>query len=332
MANYDSKRALLGNLIDYAGTFPPAALTLEKSLVEAAEHGTALKQPWLYSKMALKLEDLKKLSPKVLGAATADNFQWMFTALGSAVKDEISSAEFAALLEWDSREMLRINSRGFDASSRYWVTHYETRLPKELTAGKTVSAINDFLKPALDRWLNTVGATIQPCFEISLEGKWEMTLSSVCEVLARFAGDLEEGEFHPGIKVRTGGQVIPSSAQLASVLAACAEHGLRFKATQGLHSALPHDKEHGFVNVFGALSLVFGLGMEKFPVTEIQKCLESHSARDFSFGATHFTWASHALDIDGIEAARKRHTGSFGSCSLQEPDDSLAEVFPDAKR
>jgi hypothetical protein len=79
---YSAKTALLGQIIDYAGTFPPAALGLEAALKESASHEKELTQSWLYAKMTLALSDLKTLSAKKLHDAGNLSRPCLFSALG----------------------------------------------------------------------------------------------------------------------------------------------------------------------------------------------------------------------------------------------------------
>ncbi len=54
-------------------------------------------------------------------------------------------------------------------------------------------------------------------------------------------------------KVRCGGDEVPSDVELARFVRACAERGLVFKATAGLHHAVRANGEHGFLNLLAAV-------------------------------------------------------------------------------
>jgi hypothetical protein len=328
VGKYNAKRALLGNLVDYAGTFPPASLTFEKALEEAATLRPSLKHPWLYSKMALPLTLLKTITPKLLVASGGDGSNWLFTALGTPIDDNTGMSEFARAIEWDLRELRRINERGFFGSTRFYVCCYETRLPESILAKP--SSIGDFLAPALER-IAATGGTIAPYFEVGLGPDWRARIERTAEALSTWQSEQEDPIATPGIKFRTGGKIPPTSEQLASVLAASVSHGLRFKATQGLHHALTQKDGFGFVNVFAALTLLQSLGIDKFPQDEIQRCLTCQDGAKFSFHLDKFAWSGYQIDLDEIESARRRHAGCFGSCSLSEPDVFLAEEFPIVK-
>ena len=124
-------------------------------------------------------------------------------------------------------------------------------------------------------------------------------------------------------KVRTGGTVasaIPDSAMLADFLHACAQRGLSFKATAGLHHAIrscypltyePNSSTavmHGFLNVTVAAALA-KTGASR---TDISDALMEPSATQLM--------AALPPHLAGMRQFFK----SFGSCSFREPADELA--------
>jgi len=57
-------------------------------------------------------------------------------------------------------------------------------------------------------------------------------------------------------KLRCGGARVPSLDEVAQFVRRCRDDGRRFKATAGLHHALPTDGEHGFLNLLAACVLI----------------------------------------------------------------------------
>lgn len=325
MEQYNAKRALLSGIIDYAGTFPPAALPFVDALKEAATYRSELRQPWLYAKMALNLELLKSVNARALISAGADGTPWVFTALGSKIPEETNAQEFARIIEWDLREIRRFNERGTFSSCRQSIAAYETRIP--LSALANPKSIGEYLAPALER-VTAVSQGILPYFELGLGADWRAKIENTIHALAGWHSEQSDATTPPGIKIRTGGQTPCTSEQLADVIVTATSYRLRFKATQGLHHALTQKGVLGFVNVFAALNLAQALGEEGFPRAKVQACLNSESASDFKFTDDTFSWREHSLDLEKIEAARRHHAGCFGSCSLKEPDEFLAAELP----
>jgi hypothetical protein len=106
-------------------------------------------------------------------------------------------------------------------------------------------------------------------------------------------------------KLRCGGTQIPSIDEVAQFIRRCREEGLRFKATAGLHHALPTEGEHGFLNLLAAC--VFGDEDKMLATREITLDEESFRADGRTAGAE--------------ECARVRRElfASIGSCSFAEP-------------
>ena len=106
-------------------------------------------------------------------------------------------------------------------------------------------------------------------------------------------------------KLRCGGARVPSVDEVAQFIRRCRSDGLRFKATAGLHHALPTDGEHGFLNLLAAC--VFGDEEELLATRDVALDAESFRANGRSAGAG--------------ECARVRRElfASIGSCSFAEP-------------
>lgn len=319
---YSAKTALLGGIIDYAGTFPPAALALGEALKHACEFRRQGRHPWLMGKVAITLADLKKVNNRLLYESGADGAAWIFTALGSTVSgDELS--DLVKTIEWDVREIQHWEERARESSLRQAVVGYETKLPLSVGQDNAV----DFLGRTLDRFEAVTRGRITPFFEVSLEGEWLPRLHAVGTALSDWMDEHADSPVVPGIKVRTGGQLVPTSGQLAEAIVTCTSRGLRFKATQGLHEAVTHGTSYGFVNLFGALALAQSLGAEGFEKKQIEDCLTCEDPKQFAFEEGAFSFKKYRLESDAIEAARRIHGATFGSCSVDEPDESLAKTF-----
>ena len=103
-------------------------------------------------------------------------------------------------------------------------------------------------------------------------------------------------------KIRTGGDTFPSACDLAGFLVRAARARVPFKATAGLHHALPHPPMHGYLNLFLAACQVWHGASE----ADALATLQSDSPRP---------------DLTGeqIRQARAEFAISFGSCSFEEP-------------
>lgn len=98
-------------------------------------------------------------------------------------------------------------------------------------------------------------------------------------------------------KVRCGAGTVPTIEQLASVIRACREADVPFKATAGLHHAVRTGAEHGFLNLLAAAA-----------ADDVEAMLESDDADEL-------------LSVDPRRA--RQALRSIGSCSFWEPVENL---------
>lgn len=325
---YSSKIALLGGVIDYAGTFPPAALSLDKALQRASLWRKEAKHPWLMSKVVLPVADIKKVTSEMLYTLGADGSPWLFAALGTPCQSE-QSHEFYKTVEWDLRELRRCREKWFYSSCRQEVISYETKLPSSVVSGNSVSKIYDFISPVLERTASLTSNEVRDLFfEISFEGDWKSAIENTSQALADWLDENDELDLIPGLKFRTGGAYVPTTEQLAIAISKTTSHGLRFKATQGLHHAVTQGKDYGFVNLLAAINFAQGYGPEEFGLREIEICLAESQSTNFEFQNDKFCWRNFSMTLEEIEVARRTHGAAFGSCSLDEPDQDLLKEFP----
>jgi len=327
MSHYSSKVALLSRTIDFAGMFPPASLDFESTLKKAATFRNSSKNPWLMNRIVLGLEEVKKLSPEKLFSMGADGNPWLLSVLGKSTPAK-TPEEFVKSIAWDFREMRRIEERYLNSSCRMDQVSYEIPLPSPVFEPGQGIYSGEFVFPALEQVESIWLGRMDVYFEISFEGAWEDTAYGVSRVLSEWLSENADSWINPGIKIRTGGRMVPRPEQLALVINECAAQGLKFKATQGLHQPLSHQGTFGFINLLAAINFAYSLGQEQFSLSDIQDCLLSQRAQDFNFGASDFHWKRHSLTNEEIESARKIHAAAFGSCSLDEPDDYLSKEFP----
>jgi hypothetical protein len=120
-----------------------------------------------------------------------------------------------------------------------------------------------------------------------------------------------EGRVEPAFraKVRCGGERVPGVEELAGFVRACREQGVVFKATAGLHDALPAEGRHGFLSLLAAC--VFGD--------------EEEALRDgaFELDADSFRWRGRSAGPEELARVRDELFAGFGSCSFDEPVDEL---------
>ncbi len=114
-------------------------------------------------------------------------------------------------------------------------------------------------------------------------------------------------------KVRCGGARVPDAAEVAAFIRAAHDRGTPFKATAGLHHALPTDGEHGFLNLLAAC--IWPDDAEALLGT-----------REIELDAESFRANGRAADADTCARMRRDALLSIGSCSFTEPVGELRQL------
>ena len=109
-------------------------------------------------------------------------------------------------------------------------------------------------------------------------------------------------------KVRCGGASVPTPAMLAAFVRGCAERGLVFKATAGLHHAVRRNGEHGLLNLLAAAAF-----------EDEEAALRETDASAFRLDAESFSWRGRAAGAAELRRMRRERIWSIGSCSFAEP-------------
>jgi hypothetical protein len=106
-------------------------------------------------------------------------------------------------------------------------------------------------------------------------------------------------------KLRCGGARVPGVEEVAQFVRRCRAERRLFKATAGLHHALPTGGEHGFLNLLAAC--VFG---------DEERML---TTRDIALDAGSFRADGGRADAESCARTRRELFHSIGSCSFDEP-------------
>lgn len=298
----------LTQIIDYAGLYPPANLSLDDAIRNFVRYQND-PEVWMLGRFIIPARRLAELSPLADDMFPKEGML-SFSALGRSGNNQ---EEFFENFEQD---LLEINNFRNLHVSQVLVDMFETVIPEselhdQLTSDNLITEITDIL----------VVEDLIPFIEAPFGEGWE----SRAQILINSLRKLED----VGFKLRTGGveaHMFPSPEQVAWAIVATRDAGVPMKATAGLHHPMRHYNEdvktkmHGFINVFGAgvLASVNGLGIK-----EVQSILEDEDPANFKFDETGFTWKNIKASNEQITQARKQSFISFGSCSFDEPREDL---------
>ncbi len=113
-------------------------------------------------------------------------------------------------------------------------------------------------------------------------------------------------------KLRTGGDVVPTDAEVADFLLGCLDRKIPFKCTAGLHHAVRGEDHHGFLNILLA----------------VDGALRGRSTAELLGVLGERDEGSVAHAVRGIvdPAEVRAWFTSFGSCRITEPVDDLVRL------
>lgn len=284
----ESARALLTGLVDYAGLFPPAALSMDAAVAEYARSGRSPEAFMLgrFVVPAARLVELGAAAEAHLPAAGSGD-AWRVSALVGADPD----GDAARVESWNASRAGRavVDAVELKAASPAQAEAALTALPAALTA---------YVEVGLDEELGDMLATLK---------------RRGARAKVRTGGVVPEA--------------IPETSPLARFIAACAAAGVAWKATAGLHHPLraeralsyeptsPRATMHGFLNVFGAA--VFAKAGAT--LTELDAVLREPLASAFRLDDEGLAWRQLRASTAQIAEARRDSALSFGSCSFAEP-------------
>ncbi|MGB1586881.1 MAG: hypothetical protein ACPHID_07550 [Thermoplasmatota archaeon] len=296
---------LTHQLFDHAGMFPPAALSFEDAVTEAAELPEALKRPdLLQNDLVLTPEEWRKISDESLAAAGFD--RPLHVCLVGVDLDQAADV---------LREAQEWNTDGATASPPRVVTAIEAHFSPGMALGTAVGRITAL------RYLS------RGSIDLYIEPKWDDATwnKRMDDLMAMYDGLNADVELHPvGLKFRAWGPTALRPETVAKLLPLVDERALPLKATQGLHHPLCEGFEQntmGFLGLVAALRFCDGGHLND---EERLALLTESDASAFEFGDI-ITWRGHELDVPAVDTARVPF--SIGSCSLREPDADLARLF-----
>ncbi|MFS0646380.1 hypothetical protein [Siminovitchia sp. 179-K 8D1 HS] len=280
MVQSKSAEMLLRNLIDYAGLFPPACLSLNEAVQNYAAYLRG-SDGWMLGSYIHPASSIQELKPYV--GAFSDR-ELSISALGR--KSE-SYRECLKLLEEDLDTVASFEK---EHRERVRITAFELPLPPSIPEEHDIEQLS-VLTSDYDM---TLYCEITFAFG---EDWYEQMLKA----LDCFANYNKTAPYPIGMKLRTGGvkaEMIPAPGQLAAFIAACRDRKLPLKFTAGLHHPVRMYREevnakmHGYVNVFTGCLFAhkYQLGEES-----IKEILNEDDPSRFSLAGDKLAWGAWKL-------------------------------------
>ncbi len=283
-----SVRSLLHGAIDYAGLYPPAALSMSEAVINYAMYRNS-NYNWMLGRFVVGVERLAEFYENAADFISRDvSSAWRIAVVaGEDLFESIRAVEdFNAAngphAVCDSIEVKTVTA--------YQVETVSAALPRGVTAYFEIEPKEDFVDL--------------------------ITAVSVAGQRAKLrTGGITAAAF-------------PSSASIVRFVLICTAANVPFKATAGLHHPIRCFRPltyaansvkgtmHGFLNLF----LMTGFARESFRRSFLEDVMEDEFEEVFEFEPASVKWRDEfVLTLNQIERLRTYGIQSFGSCSFDEP-------------
>lgn len=286
-------RILLHHLIDYAGLFPPAGLSMAVTVRNYAAYRGG-PQSWALGRLVLpaaRLDEFEAAATEFL--PPVDLEVWRLSVIcGTDLQTDVARIDefcrrHATRAVVDCLEFHSTGEAGLDAVNR------------GLLAGRHAYA------------------------EVAPGDGVERRIAAVAR--AGLRAKLRMGGLTP--------EAIPSVQDVYGFLRACHEAGVAFKATAGLHHPVrgihplaspegPRARMHGFLNLFLAAAFLH----QGLPEADLLQLLDEFSARVFHADESGIAWRGRTVESAVLAHVRSSRAIAFGSCSFVDPMDDLTAM------
>lgn len=306
-------KPLLISIVDYAGLFPPAQLSLSEAM-KSYKQAQSSPHHWMVDRLVLPATRLHEFV-QILNTSIK---------IDSEINSEINSDKHLCK-QWLLSVILSRNW-AVELEQLQQVSQAAFQLGQPLSQPIEIRALEVAPLPPAEIEQLCLHLPAKVTLPLYFEIPFDAALEPYLQVLKKT---------NTAAKLRTGGMtsnLFPDSAQLSQRILSFAQARIPFKATAGLHHPLrgnyrltyqpdsPAATMHGFLNV--ALLAAFAYQQSMTP-DEATALLEERSIAAFQFTDTEVIWRNRHLSSQEVEQSRQQFFHSFGSCSFQEPIDDL---------
>lgn len=287
-----SLQTLLAEIVDYAGLFPPAQLSMAEAVKNYAEYIKS-ENRWMLGRFILpvsRFTEFEEEAVRFLGIKTAP---WKISAIaGDDLEDSLKE-----IAEFNPRQngLAIVDSIEIKIPEGANLETLTEMIPDSLTAyfeASTGRSIDYFTRLALARKRAKIrtGGVTQDAFPAS-------------EEIVKF--------------IRTC-----LAANVPFKATAGLHHPLRCKKPLTYEENAPLGTMHGFLNLFlTACFLRVNMNDPSF-----YEMILDYDISNFEFTDEGISWKGKTVDIKTVELTRQRNAISFGSCSFTEPIEDLKEL------
>lgn len=291
----ESVRLLLTEAIDYAGLFPPSALSMSEAVINYATYRNS-NYNWMLGRFVVGVGRLREF----------------YEAAADFVSRDASTAWRIAVVASDDLQATVRTVEDFN-----------------LANGPGIICDSIEMKAFTRYQIETVSASLPPGVSVYFEIE---PTQGFDELIATTAFAKQRAKIRTGGVVP---EAFPSSESVVRFVQTCVAANVPFKATAGLHHPIrcfrpltylensAQGTMHGFLNLF----LMAGFARESYRRSFLEEVMEDEFEEVFEFTDTGVKWRNEfELNLIEIEQLRSHGIRSFGSCSFDEPIADLQKL------
>jgi hypothetical protein len=290
----ESVRVLLSEIVDYAGLFPPAALSMPEAVINYATYKNS-NYKWMLGRFILSVDRLDEFLESAADFISRADEPWKLSVLAG---EDI----YAAI-----------------------------RKIEEFNAANAPRAVIDCIEvkaddaSQIDKIVEAMPNGSQTYFEIPIG--MELAELAVNLALKSQRAKLRTGgttpEAFPPVKMITRFIRTCIAANVPFKATAGLHHPVRCYKPLTYEAEAPEGMMNGFLNLF----LAVGFARAGFKPGLIEEILEDEFVENFEFDAGGVLWRQeHYLNTHLLKILREKNITSFGSCSFEEPIADLREI------
>jgi hypothetical protein len=290
----ESVRALLSEIVDYAGLFPPAALSMPEAVINYATYKNS-NYRWMLGRFIVHGGRLDEFLESAADFISRDTEAWKLSVLASediyqtVRKIEEFNAENAPRAVCDALEVKADSVSQIEKISDAVPTNIQTYF--EIPIGTELSELAVNLALKSQRAKIRTGGTTPEAFPPA-------------KMIVRF--------------IRTC-----LAANVPFKATAGLHHPIRCYKPLTYEAGAPEGMMNGFINLF----LATGFARAGFKPSILEEILEDEFEESFEFDENGVLWRQeHFLSTAQLKFLREKNIISFGSCSFEEPIADLQEI------
>ena len=290
--NSRTLHTLLHTIVDYAGLFPPAGLSMDKAVGLYREYHAST-HSWMLGRFVVPVARLDEMvrSMQVIGSVQGN--PWHLSALmGADLKADVA----AALAFNEARHHASVDVFEVKASTAEEIRAIARVVPHSIKTYVEIPVEDD------PRELIAALASEKLRAKMRTGGVTPGTIPAT-EHVARFIRACYAANV--GFKA-TAGLHHPLRS----------EHGLSYEADA------PRDVMHGFLNVFLAAAFHYN-GLTSRDTIDL---LEATTLDGITMDDEKLAWREYVVTRNEVSTVRRRFATAFGSCSFTEPVEDLVNL------